>query len=185
MWNGGQEMTQSGIKFSANIPTEEIFTLPHKDQVEGIVSGTKPIYYGGSLIEDFTLTFSEGRVVRATARKGEDSLHRLLETDEGANRLGEVALVPHSSPISRSGRLFYNIVLDENASSHLAFGWAYKVMMQGGGQMSAEAFSAAGGNLSQAHVDFMIGSGEMDVDGIRKDGLTEAVMRSGEWAFNI
>ena len=157
--------------------------MPHKDKTEGVVTATKPVSYGGSLIEDFSLTFSEGRVVQATAKKGEESLHRLLEMDEGASRIGEVALVPHSSPISQSGLLFYNILIDENASNHIALGRAYKFSMENGEAMSDDEFAAVGGNHSLIHIDFMIGSGKMDVDGLMEDGAAEPIMRSGEWAF--
>lgn len=184
IWQGAKLTTQSGIDFVTNVPTEEIFTLPHKDKTEGVVAATKPAAAGTEIIEDFSLTFSEGRVVKATARKGEAALRRALETDEGACRLGEVALVPHSSPISQSGLLFHNILLDENASSHLALGSAYPFSIEGGETMSDGEFSAAGGNQSLMHSDFMVGSDKMDIDGITSDGTSEPVMRGGEWAFD-
>jgi aminopeptidase len=183
IWRSGCMTSQTGIDFTANIPTEEIFTIPHKDKTAGVVTATKPLSYGGSLVEDFSLTFSEGRVVKATAKKGEESLHKLLETDEGASRLGEVALVPHSSPISQLGLLFYNILIDENASNHIALGRAYEFGLEGGEAMSGDEFAAAGGNHSLIHIDCMIGSGEMDVDGLTPDGTAEPIMRGGEWAF--
>ena len=124
-------------------------------------------------------------MVKATARKGEKSLHMLLETDEGASRLGEVALVPHSSPISQSGRLFYNILIDENAASHIALGRGLRFNIEGGEAMSDDEFAAVGGNHSLMHIDFMVGSGEMDVDGLTEDGTAEPIMRSGEWAFEV
>lgn len=185
VWRSGRMTSQNGINFTANIPTEEVFTIPHKDKTEGFVTSTKPLSYGGSLIEDFSLTFSEGRIVKASAKKGEESLFKLLETDEGASRLGEVALVPHSSPISQSGMLFYNILIDENAASHIALGRALRFNMEGGEAMSDNEFAAAGGNLSLIHIDFMIGSGEMAVDGLTKDGTIEPIMCSGEWSFKI
>jgi aminopeptidase len=135
------------------------------------------------LIEDFSLTFKAGRVVNVTARKGEAVLRKLIETDEGSARLGEVALVPHSSPISQSGLLFYNTLFDENASCHLAVGRAYPNCLENGAQMSQAEFAAAGGNDSLVHVDFMIGSGQMDIDGLTAAGEVEPVMRGGEWAF--
>jgi aminopeptidase len=184
-WQSGRTTSETGIAFTANIPTEEVFTLPHKDRTEGVVSATMPLSYGGSLMEGFSLTFAEGRVVNVTAAKGEAHLRKLIETDEGAGRLGEVALVPHSSPISQSGLLFYNTLFDENAASHIALGRAGKYNIAGGEEMSEEAFGAAGGNHSLIHVDFMIGSGEMDVDGVTDDGTAEPVMRSGEWAFAL
>lgn len=185
VWRGGPLTSEQGITFTPNVPTEEVFTMPHKDRTEGVVTASKPLSFGGSLVEDFRLTFSEGRVVDATAARGESSLHKLLEMDDGARRIGEVALVPHSSPISQSGMLFYNILLDENASSHIALGRAYKFSMEGGTAMSDEEFAAAGGNKSLIHIDFMIGSGKLDVDGLRDDGDTEPVMRAGEWAFDV
>lgn len=185
MWHGGGMTSQNGIDFTANIPTEEVFTLPHNHKVDGVVSSTKTLGYGGNLIENFSLRFSDGKIIEINAKRNENVLRSLIETDEGASRLGEVALVPHSSPISQTGLLFNNILLDENASSHLALGKAYKVSVENGEEMSDENFSAIGGNQSAVHVDFMIGSGEMDIDGITTDGSKEAVMRGGEWAFDL
>jgi aminopeptidase len=155
--------------------------MPHKDRVDGIVSATKVLSYGGSLIEHLRLRFSGGRIVEASASAGEQVLRALLATDEGAARLGEIALVPHGSPISKSGLLFYSTLFDENAASHMAVGSAYRFTLSGGEEMSDEDFERAGGNRSATHVDFMIGSGELDVDGRHADGTTEPVMRSGEW----
>jgi aminopeptidase len=183
IWHGAQSQTPTGITFIANVPTEEVFTMPHKDQAEGVVTSTKPLSYGGVLIEDFSLTFANGRVVNVTAKKGEAVLKKLIETDEGAARLGEVALVPYSSPISQSGLLFYNTLFDENASNHVAIGRAYRFCLEGGAAMSDEEFAAAGGNDSLTHVDFMIGSAEMNVDGLTPAGVAEPVIRAGEWAF--
>jgi len=184
VWRAARMASQSGIDFTANIPTEEVFTMPHRDKTEGVVAASKPLSYGGSLIQDFSLTFSAGRVVKATAKVGEESLHKLLETDDGARRLGEIALVPYGSPISQSGLLFYNILIDENAANHIALGRAFPFNLAGGEALSDDDFIAQGGNKSLIHIDFMIGSGEMDVDGITAAGTTEPVMRSGEWAFN-
>ena len=184
IWASARHTRPNGSSVVVNIPTEEIYTMPHKDRVDGVVTATRPLNYGGSLIEDFTLKFSEGRVVHATAESGEDALNSLLNSDEGSRRLGEVALVPHSSPISQSGLLFDNVLFDENASNHLALGNAYR-MIEGGGGMTAEEFATVGGNQSMTHADFMIGSGEMDVDGITADGTVEPVMRAGEWAFEV
>lgn len=185
IWTGGREITEGGLSFVPNLPTEEVFTLPHKDRAEGVVASSLPLSYSGTLIQDFSLTFAEGRVVKAVASKGETILRKLLETDEGAGRLGEVALVPHSSPIALSGLLFYESLFDENAASHLALGSAYNYNLAGGTEMSDDEFAAAGGNNSLAHVDFMIGSGGMDVDGIKEDGAAEPVMRAGQWAFDV
>jgi aminopeptidase len=185
IWTSGSLVSESGITFTANLPTEEVWTMPHKDGAVGTLRSTRPLMSHGTLIEDFSLTFEGGRVINSTAKKGDELLRKLLDTDEGARRLGEVALVPHSSPISQSGLLFYNTLFDENAASHIALGAAYKFNLQGGIAMADDAFAAAGGNLSIAHVDFMIGSGEMDIDGITVDGISEPVMRSGEWSFDV
>jgi aminopeptidase len=185
IWRSARMASQNGIDFTANIPTEEVFTMPHKDATEGFVSSTKPLSAGGSLIEDFCLTFASGRVVKAAARAGEPRLKKLLDTDEGARQLGEIALVPHSSPISQSGLLFYNTLFDENAASHIALGRALRFNIQDGETISDEDLAALGGNQSLIHLDFMVGSGEMDVDGITADGAIEPVMRDGEWAFEV
>lgn len=185
MWHSGSMTSQNGITFTANIPTEEVFTIPHKDKTEGVVKGTKPLYYSGSLVENYTLTFSKGKIVEVVAKKGEDLLRNLIETDEGASYLGEIALVPHSSPISQSGLLFYNILIDENASNHIALGRGYKFSFKDGEKLSDEEFAALGGNNSLIHIDCMFGSGEMDVDGILDDGNAEPIMRKGEWAFDV
>ena len=181
IWHGGQKETLTGIPFIPNVPTEEVFTMPHKDRVEGVVTSTKPLSYAGVLIENFRLKFVEGKIVEFAAERGEAVLRKLIETDEGAARLGEVALVPHNSPIAQSGVLFYNTLFDENASSHLAVGRAYRFCIEGGPQMSNEEFAAVGGNDSLTHVDFMIGSEAMDIDGLLADGTTEPLMRAGEW----
>jgi aminopeptidase len=184
-WHSGRLQAQNGIQFVANIPTDEVFTLAHKDEIDGVVSSTKPLAYASSVIDKFTLEFSEGRVVNAKAEVGQDALDNLLSTDEASRSLGEVALVPHSSPISQSGLLFYNILYDENASCHLALGNAYRFSLEGGEGMTAEEFAAAGGNESMTHADFMIGSGELDIDGVTNDGQSEPLMRTGEWAFEV
>ena len=183
LWHGGQKETLSGIPFIPNVPTEEVFTMPHKDKTDGVVTSSKPLSYAGTLIENFSLTFEKGRVVNVTAEKGETVLKKLIDTDEGAARLGEIALVPHSSPISQTGLLFYNTLFDENAASHIALGRAYRFCVEGGPAMSDEEFAAAGGNDSLTHVDFMVGSGQMDIDGITANADTEPVMRAGEWVF--
>ena len=177
--------SRQGIDFIANLPTEEIFTLPHKYKTEGYVKTTKPLNLGGNLINNIRFTFKDGKVVDVTAAEGEKSIKNLLEIDEGSSRLGEVALVPHSSPISQMNLLFNNILIDENASDHLALGTGFKFNLKNGVEMSNEEFSTAGGNNSQIHVDFMIGSDQMNVDGINKNGDSEPVMRNGEWAFEV
>jgi len=184
-WMGGHCTSANKIDFIPNLPTEEVFTLPHRDRVEGTVRASLPLSYQGALIENFRLTFKGGRVVDFTAEKGEELLRKILETDEGALHLGEVALVPQSSPIASSGLLFFNTLYDENAASHLALGRAYKFTLQNGESLTDEEFAARGGNNSVAHVDFMIGTAQMDLDGILPDGHSEPLMRSGEWTFEV
>ena len=182
LWVSGRSASRAGVPFTANLPTEEVFTIADKDRVEGTVRASKPLSYGSTLIDGFSVAFEHGRIVNMTAEKNADTLQRLLDTDEGARRLGEVALVPHSSPISQSGLLYYNTLFDENAASHVALGNAYKFTLKGGNDMSDAEFERAGGNRSAVHVDFMIGSGELDVDGVLANGSTEPLMRKGEWA---
>ncbi|MFX0038519.1 MAG: aminopeptidase [Promethearchaeota archaeon] len=184
IWKCAKMTTKSGITHTVNLPTEEIYTTPHKDKVDGVISSTKPLPLE-AMIDGFRLEFSKGKVIKASASKGEDYLKKLLKTDEGASRLGEVALVPNSSPISQLGILFYNGLIDENASCHLALGNGIKACLKNGLDMSKEEFAAAGGNQCLFHIDFMIGSGEIDIDGITEDGKTEPIMRKGEWAFEI
>jgi aminopeptidase len=181
IWVSGRTASRAGVPFTANLPTEEVFSIAHKDRVDGWVRSSKPLSYGGTLIDGFSLRFAEGQVVEMKADRGEAVLKRLLDTDKGARRLGEVALVPHSSPISQSGLLFFNTLFDENAASHVALGNAYKFTLGGTEHMSNEDFNKAGGNLSSIHVDFMIGSGELDIDGVLANGSAEPLMRQGEW----
>lgn len=184
-WMAAESETSSGITFVANIPTEEIFTLPHKDETEGVVRCSKPLNYQGNVIEDFTLTFKQGRVVGIEAARGKELLEHMITADKGAARLGEVALVPHDSPIAQSGVLFYNTLFDENAASHIALGAAYPFCLEGGSQMSDDEFEAAGGNNSIMHVDFMIGSEHLSIDGETLGGKREPLMRDGVWAFEL
>ncbi|WP_055363617.1 aminopeptidase [Deinococcus sp. UR1] len=183
VWGGGAADTPGGITFTANIPTEEVWTAPHRERVDGTVVSTKPLSYNGTLIDGIRIEFRDGRITKASAEQGESALLKMIDTDEGSHRLGEVALVPHSSPISRSGLFFFNTLYDENAASHIAIGSAYRFNVRGGVDMPLEDFLAAGGNDSLTHVDWMIGSGEMDVDGVAKDGTREAVMRAGEFVI--
>ncbi|MFW8626991.1 aminopeptidase [Deinococcus sp. ME38] len=183
VWGGGAADTPGGITFTANIPTEEVWTAPHRERVDGTVVSTKPLSYNGTLIDGIRIEFSGGRITKASAEQGESALLKMIDTDEGSHRLGEVALVPHSSPISRSGLFFFNTLYDENAASHIAIGSAYRFNVKGGVDMTLEDFLAAGGNDSLTHVDWMIGSGEMDVDGVTKDGTREPVMRAGEFVI--
>ncbi|ASN81751.1 aminopeptidase [Deinococcus ficus] len=183
LWGGGAADTTGGITFTANIPTEEVWTAPHRERVDGVVVSTKPLSYSGVLIDGIRIEFRDGRIVDASARQGEAALKEMISTDEGSHRLGEVALVPHSSPISRSGLFFYNTLYDENAASHIAIGRAYRFNVAGGVDMTDEQFAQAGGNDSLTHVDWMIGSDQIDVDGITKDGNREPVMRGGEFVI--
>jgi aminopeptidase len=185
VWVSGRTKTPSGIEFTANIPTEEVFTLPHKDQISGVVHASKPLSYNGALIEDFSLTFEAGRVTKIKAAQGEETLRNLINTDAGATSLGEVALVPHNSPISQSGLLFFNTLFDENAACHIALGRGIRYCLEGGTELSDEAYAARGGNDSLIHVDFMIGSGQMNIDGQLPSGGSEPIMRNGEWAFTV
>lgn len=180
-WMGGQTKARNGVIGNPNIPTEEVFTTPHAARTEGHVSATKPLSYGGTLIRDIRVRFEGGVIVEAKASTGQEVLQRMIESDEGARRLGEVALVPASSPISASGLLFLNTLFDENAASHIALGQAYKKCFVDGDTLGEAEFAARGGNSSLIHVDWMIGSDKVDVDGIDAEGRAEPVMRAGEW----
>jgi aminopeptidase len=184
-WIGGAATSKAGTSFVPNMPTEEVFTLPDKDQTNGVVTATRSLSVMGTLIEDFGLTFENGQAVNVTAAKGESVLRQMIKVDEGAARLGEVALVPHHSPISQSGLRFHNTLFDENAASHIALGRGYQFTLGDSGALSEEEFAARGGNVSNIHVDFMIGSDKIDIDGILTDGTSEPVMRGGDWAFNV
>ena len=183
LWCGAGSVNEKGDNFMANMPTEEVFTVPLKTGVNGYISSTKPLSYGGNIIDNFKLTFKDGRVTEISAEQGEEVLQRLIDTDEGAKHLGEVALVPHASPISQSGLLFYNTLFDENASNHFALGSAYSFCIEGGKTMAREELVKHGLNQSITHVDFMVGSEEMDIDGIHDDGSSEPVFSRGNWAF--
>ena len=182
-WKGGGGTALNGVFCNANIPTEEVFTAPHKDMVDGIVCSSKPLSYQGSLIDGIRVRFERGKIVEMTAEKGQEAFRNLIDTDDGAARLGEVALVPHSSPISKSGIIFNNTLFDENAASHIAVGQSYTENIRDGSKRSKEELAALGANTSLVHVDWMIGSGELDVDGIAADGSAEPLMRKGEWAI--
>lgn len=181
VWLGGGTIARNGLACIPNMPTEEVFTTPHKDRVDGFVTSTKPLSYQGSLIQNIRVRFANGRIVDVHADAGESILKSIIETDEGARKLGEVALVPHSSPISKSGLLFWNTLFDENAASHIALGQAYSTCIKNGDSMDQSQLSAKGANDSLIHVDWMIGSGEINVDGEHKDGRVEPLMRLGEW----
>lgn len=181
-WQGGASKAKNGVICNPNIPTEEVFTTPHAHRVEGYVSSTKPLSYQGTLIDKIKVRFEKGRIVEAHASKGEKVLQQILDTDEGARHLGEVALVPNSSPISASGLLFYNTLFDENAACHIALGQCYSKCFLRGAALSKEQIEKQGGNKSLIHIDWMIGSGEIDIDGITADGKKVPVFRKGEWA---
>jgi len=181
LWAGGGTTAGNGVYCQPNIPTEECFTTPHKNRVDGVVKASKPLSHQGTLIENIAVRFEGGKIVEATATAGEDVLNRLISTDDGARRLGEVALVPHNSPIAQSGILFWNTLFDENAASHIALGQAYSTCIIGGDKMDNAELAKLGANESLIHVDWMIGSANMDVDGIAANGTAEPLMRNGAW----
>ncbi|MGA9585874.1 MAG: aminopeptidase [Terracidiphilus sp.] len=181
VWMGGGTTAGNGIYCIPNMPTEEVFSMPHKDRADGTVTATKPLSHQGTLIEGIHVRFEKGRIVEAYATRGEKVLRKLIETDDGARRLGEVALVPHSSPIASSGQLFLNTLFDENAASHIALGQAYSSCVKDGDKLSKEELAAKGANDSLIHVDWMIGSDKLDIDGVTATGTVEVLMRGGEW----
>src|SRR6476660_5132422 len=181
-WVGGASTAKNGITCNPNIPTEEVFTTPHARRVSGHVVSNKPLSYQGSLIDGIAVRFEEGCIVAAKAARGEEVLNKVLDTDEGARRLGEVALVPHSSPISKSGLLFFNTLFDENAACHIALGQCYSKCFIDGARLTPEQIAAQGGNKSLIHIDWMIGSDKIDIDGVKPDGSRVPVFRKGEWA---
>ncbi|MDN6195213.1 MAG: aminopeptidase [Atopostipes suicloacalis] len=181
-WEGAGSTNARGELFVANIPTEEVFSAPDANHVDGVVVSSKPLSYSGEIIEGMEFHFKDGKVTKVTAEKGEEVIQKLIEQDEGASHLGEVALVPDESPISQSGLTFFNTLFDENASNHLALGSAYAFSLVGGTEMTREELNEAGLNESNTHVDFMIGSDKMDIDGIKEDGSTVPVFRNGSWA---
>lgn len=183
IWMAAGSTNAKGTYFVPNLPTEEVFTLPHRDGVTGRLHATKPLSYNGNLIEDFWLQFEGGAVVDFHAEKGQEALQSLFEEDERARRLGEVALVPYDSPISNSNILFYNTLFDENASCHFAFGAAYPTTLEGGSDLSDEQLEERGANVSQIHSDFMVGSSDLSIVGTTKEGEEVAVFENGNWAI--
>jgi aminopeptidase len=183
IWRGGGGENEKGVYFVANMPTEEVYTMPHRTGVNGTVTSTLPLNLNGRLVEGITFTFKDGKVIVYDARSGREHLTSLLETDEGASYLGELALVPHDSPISNLNRVFYNTGIDENASCHFALGSAYPVNLEGGTKLSNEGLLERGANVSLTHVDFMIGCADLDIDGELPDGTIEPVFRQGNWAY--
>lgn len=182
LWLGGGDHNETGVYFVANMPTEEIYSMPYRTGVNGTVTSTLPLNLNGRLVEGIQLTFKDGKVTDYQAKSGREHLTSLLATDEGASFLGEIALVPHDSPISRLNRIFYNTGVDENASCHFALGSSYPVNIEGGTKLSKQELLAKGANVSLTHVDFMIGSAELDIDGELEDGTIEPVFRKGNWA---
>jgi len=181
LWLGGGGKAKNGYYCVPNIPTEEVFSMPHKDRAEGVVTATKPLSHLGTMIEGIQVRFEKGRIVEAKATRGQEVLEKLIDTDAGARHLGEVALVPHSSPIASSGLIFSNTLFDENAASHIAMGQAYISCMKDGDKLTEEEQAAKGLNQSLIHVDWMIGSSELDIDGVTAVGTAEPLMRKGEW----
>lgn len=182
-WEGACSKAENGAVFIANVPTEEVFTAPHRERVNGVVKGTKPYVYNGQLIEGFSVTFKDGVVVDYSAEKNAELLGQLLDSDEGARRIGEIALVPASSPINRSGLLFYNTLFDENAACHIAFGAGYPTTVKGGAAMTTEELLACGVNDSAIHEDVMVGTEDMTITGLTKTGETVTIFENGEWAI--
>lgn len=183
LWQGGADFTADGVKFNPNIPTEEVFTMPDYRRIEGKAVASKPLAYGGVLIEDFALTFRDGQVVSHYAKKNEETLTNLLNSDEGSRSLGEVALIAHDSPISKLNILFYNTLFDENASCHLALGNSYPTNLKGGQKLDAAALKAHGANQSMIHVDFMFGTSDMEVTGRCDDGRVVKVFENGKFVI--
>jgi aminopeptidase len=181
-WQGGAATAKNGVMCNPNIPTEEVFTTPHARRVDGHVVSTKPLSYQGSLIDGIAVRFDAGRIVEAKAVRGEDVLMKTLDADEGARRLGEVALVADSSPISKSGLTFFNTLFDENAACHIAIGQCYSECFVGGAKLTPEEIAARGGNKSMIHIDWMIGSDKIDIDGLEANGGRTPIFRKGEWA---
>jgi len=181
LWAGGGTTAGNGVYCQPNIPTEECFTTPHHSRVDGVVTASKPLSHQGTLIENIRCIFKDGKIVEATATAGEAALNKLISTDDGARRLGEVALVPDPSPIAQSGVLFWNTLFDETAASHIALGQAYSTCLIGGEKMSEPELNALGANSSLIHVDWMIGGPTMNVDGLDAAGNAQPLMRNGDW----
>lgn len=183
IFEGGGDITNDGIYFFPNMPTEEVFSMPHYKRVNGVVFSSLPLNYQGTLVEEFSLSFKDGRIVSYTAKKGYEALQRLIETDEGSHYLGEIALVPNKSPISDLGILFYNTLYDENASCHFAIGSSYPSCIKGGRTASREEVKSMGGNDSLEHVDFMVGTADLEITATTKDGHIKQIFNNGNWAF--
>ncbi|MGX7109216.1 aminopeptidase [Facklamia miroungae] len=183
VWESAGSLNEKGEVFIANMPTEEVFTAPDARRAEGYISSSKPLAYGGTVIDGMKFTFKDGKVTEVNAKEGEETLRQLVKENDGSDALGEVALVAHKSPISQSGIIFYNTLFDENASNHIALGQAYATSVKNGAKMSQEELEEVGLNRSNVHVDFMVGNAEMNIDGIAADGTVTPIFRKGEWAF--
>ena len=183
IWTGGAEQTKTGVTFFANMPTEEVFTMPHCEQAEGVLKSSLPLSYQGSVIRNFTLRFHDGKVVEYHAEEGEETLKMILEADDGSRRLGEIALVPYNSPISQSGILFLQTLFDENAACHFALGQCYPNTMRDGEKLNREDLRAIGGNYAINHVDFMVGTADLSITGINASGDETLIFENGGWAF--
>lgn len=183
-WISGGEKSKAGIDFVANIPTEEIFTMPHREKVNGTVVSSKPFIYAGNIIDDFSFIFKDGKIVEYSAKIGKEILGNLLDMDEGARYLGEVALVEYDSPISKSEKIFYNTFFDENASCHLALGSAYPICIENSNEQSEQELKARGVNNSLIHEDFMIGTSDMEIIGVDVDGKEIILMKNGNFLFD-
>lgn len=183
IWFGGADHTPSGVEFMANMPTEEVYTLPKRNGINGKIVSSRPFNYNGNIIEGFSFTCREGKIIDCQAKSGEKILRQLLDTDEGSHYLGEVALVPYDSPISNLKLLFYNTLFDENASCHLALGKAYPVCLEGGEKMNSAELAAAGVNDSLIHEDFMVGTADLEIEGITRGNHKIPVFKAGNFAF--
>ena len=182
-WGGGAEYTDDNRIFNPNIPSEEVFTSPRAGSCEGIVYASKPLSYNGQLIDGFSVRFKNGRVCEVKAKKNQKLLEQMVAMDEGASKLGEVALVPYDSPIQKSGLLFYETLFDENAACHLALGAAFKELLPNGASMTTEESVKAGLNDSMIHVDFMIGTKDLEIVGTSFDGKKTVIFKEGNWAI--
>ena len=183
VWLCAQEMAKDGVKFVANMPTEEIFTAPHKDRVDGVLKSAMPLCVNGQIIDNFTIEFKKGKIVSFSAEKGYEALKRLIDTDNGTKRLGEVALIGKNSPIAKSNVLFYNTLFDENASCHLAIGKAYPTTILGGDKLTIAELKKLGANDSTEHEDFMIGTDDLSVIGVKENGEKIQLFDNGEWVI--
>ncbi len=183
IWQGGSAFDINGIEFCPNIPTEEVYGMPHKNRVNGIVYSTKPLIFAGNTIDDFWIKFKDGKIIDYKAETGHESLKLLIDTDEGSLRLGEMALVPYNSPISNTNTIFYSTLFDENASCHLAIGAAYSSNIKNGDKLGEDEKDKVGMNSSITHVDFMIGDSDLNITGIDKSGKSHEIFKDGNWAF--